>query len=161
MTDQVQQLKPGAIVKAVFYILGLAALVYGFNAFLDAKIDGRLRSPVVTKQIAEQVRPFLIFSGTGVVLVDNGAMPYLENLEVLTNAANRIPQSVIVTPKQYLAHAPLITGIDQVGAVARGQRGPGISWVYGFEWSFVMEPGVAPVNLTTAKQDRYRLEIIK
>lgn len=161
MNEQHQQLKPGTIVKAVFYILSLAVFVYGFNAFLDVKIDSRLRNPVVTKQIAEQVRPFLIFSGTGVVLVDNGAMSYLENLEVVTNTTGRIPRNVILTPKQYLAHAPLITGIDQVGTVARGERGPGISWIYSLEWSFVMEPGAAPENRTTAKQDRYRLEIIK
>jgi hypothetical protein len=37
MNEVKQSITPGAVVKAVFYILGLAALVYGFNAFLDAE----------------------------------------------------------------------------------------------------------------------------
>ena len=162
MMDQSQQkIKPVTIIMAVSAILGLVVLVYGFDTYLDSKINGQLKNPVVIKQIAEQVRPFLIFSGTGVVLVDNGAMQYLDNLDVVREGTARIPKSVILTPKNYMTHAPLITGIDQMGIVARGQRGYGISWIYNFKYSVVFEPGMAPEDITSAEQDRYRLEIIK
>lgn len=161
MADETKQLTPWAIVKAFFYVMGLAAMVYAFNAFLDAKIEKRLNDPMITRRIAKQVRPFAIFSGTGTILVDNGAMEYVANLRIQTNGTSRIPEKVIVVPKRYMAHAPLITAIDQVGAVARPKRGSGLTWEYTFDAAYILEPGIGPEKKTTAEDDRYRLEIIE
>ena len=161
MTEENERPASWNIVKALSCIVGLVVMFYALNAILDDKIDKRLNDPTVTKRIAEQVRPFAIFSGTGTVLVDNGAMEYVADLTLKTDGTSRIPAKVIVVPKHYMAHAPLITAIDQIGAVARPKRGKGVTWEYTFAVAFVLEPGIGPEDRTTAEDDRYRLEIIK
>jgi hypothetical protein len=161
MKDETNRFTPWAIVKGFFYVIGLAAMVYAFNAFLDAKIEKRLNDPLVTRRIAKLIRPFAIFSGTGTILVDNGAMEYVADLRIQSNGTSRIPEKVILVPKRYMAHAPLITAIDQVGAVARPTRGSGLTWEYTFDAAYIMEPGIGPEKKTTAQDDRYRMEIIE
>jgi hypothetical protein len=160
LADSRKPITAGVLVKGIFYVLGLAGLVYGFNAFLDDKIERRINDPTATAKIAKGIRPFLIFSGTGIVLADNGALEHIQDLKVETTDNTRVPQKVVITPKRFLHYPPLITGIDQVGTVALPKRGVALSWEYTFETAFVLEPGLGPQQKTKKDQDRYRLEII-
>lgn len=48
------------------------------------------------------------------MLIDLGALEYIDPPVVVSTKGNPIPEKVIVTPKAYMAHAPLITGIDKL-----------------------------------------------
>jgi len=161
MADEIKRFTTWTIVKALFSVVAIGAAVYGFNDWIDNKIEKHLNDPLIIRKITQQVQPFAIFSGTGTILVDKGAMDHVADLIVQSNKAKRIPEKVIIMPKRYMAHAPLITAIDQVGAVSRGKRGNGLRWIYTFDTAFILEPGFGPDKKTTAENDRYRLEIIE
>jgi hypothetical protein len=161
MAQETTKITTWTIVKAIGVIIAIVATFYSIDTYITIKIEKRLNDPMVTRRIAKQVRPFAIFSGTGTILVDNGAMEYLADLTIQNDAARRIPEKVIVVPKRYMAHAPLITAIDQPGTVVRPKRRTGLTWEYTFHTAYVLEPGVAPDKKTTAEDDRYRLEIIQ
>lgn len=147
------------IIKTIGIILGLILSLLAFNAFIDSKIESRFNDPIIISRIAKQIRPFLIFSGTGAILVDSGAKEYIVSLKIIPDSKSRIPEKIIVEPKQHMANAPLITPIDQISAVALPKRGTGVTWEYTFNYTYVME-NEGPKGPTTAHDDRYRLEII-
>ena len=89
VADDNKRITTWTIVKAFFSIIALAAMFYSFNAYIDNKIEKRLNDPAVSKRIAKQVRPFTIFSGTGTIIIDNGAMEYLANLTIKNSGASR------------------------------------------------------------------------
>ncbi|ODS32284.1 MAG: hypothetical protein SCARUB_02586 [Candidatus Scalindua rubra] len=165
--------------KKVFQTVGATAVViialfggyYAVNNFVDKKIekavadvDAKIQASVNSEEFVKKaqagVRPFLIFDARGKVLIDLGALEYIDPPVVVSTEGNPIPEKVIVTPKAYMAHAPLITGIDQVGAVAKATRGQGLNWKYTFEATYVMTGDIDP-ETQLQKRSRFRLEILK
>lgn len=130
-----------------------------FNSIIDNKIEKAVNSEAFVKKVQTGVRPFLIFDARGKVLIDLGALEHIDPPVIISTKDNPIPKKVIVTPKEYMAHAPLITGIDQV-AVVFEVRGQGLTWEYTFEATYVMTGDVDP-ETQLQKRSRFRLEIMK
>ena len=93
--------------------IGLLGAYHTVNSFVDSKIEKAVNSEAFVKKVQTGVRPFLIFDASGKVLIDLGALEHIDPPVVISTKDNPIPEKVIVTPKEYMAHAPLITGIDQ------------------------------------------------
>ncbi len=161
------------IAAGAIAVVGITLLVgyHGINSFVDkkiekavadvdAKIQASVNSDEFIKKAQAGVRPFLIFDARGKVLIDLGALEYIDPPVVVSTKGNPIPEKVIVTSKAYMAHAPLITGIDQVGAVAKATRGQGLNWEYTFEATYVMTGDIDP-ETQLQKRSRFRLEILK
>lgn len=152
-------------------IIALLAAYHAVNDFVDNKIekavsdvDKKIQTSVNNEEFVKKaqagVRPFLIFDARGEVILDLGALEHIDPPIVVSTKGNPIPEKVIVTPKAYMAHAPLITGIDQVGAVAHAARGQGLTWEYRFEATYVMTGDIDP-ETQLQKRSRFRLEIMK
>ena len=142
-----------SIISAVVVILGA---VYGIPAFIDARINKIVQGDDYVRRIAKEVRPSVIFDSHGSILANQGAMEYLDNIEVITNKPSGLllafPEKIIVKPKQFLAQAPLLTLIDSGPAVVdRVERGEKFDWVYTFDDTEGMGRGYY----------RFRLEVFR
>ncbi len=109
-------------------------------------------------------RPYVIFDAT-TIHKDGGAMEYLEEIEVEVTGQtykNVKPEEVhdyqleiTITPKQYLAHAPLIESLGGLRSmiIYDGKRGTKYQWVY-----TVL---VRPPYGGDIKTQKFRLEILR
>ena len=148
----------GAIIAAI-------AAIAGVNSCLDSRIERVVNDEQFIRRISSQVRPYVIFDVNESILTDGGAMEYLEEIKVeVTGQAweNVKPEEVhddqleiTITPKQYLAHAPLIESIGGPRNIDiyDGKRGTKYQWVY-----TVL---VRPPYGGDIKTQKFRLEILR
>jgi len=157
MSDKISALKTVKVVLAIIVsIVTVVAAIYGFEAFIDSRIERVVNGEQFIRKVSSYVRPFVIFDGEGAVLVDGGACEYLEKLEVLEGKkdGNIIPVKITVTPKHHLAYPPLI---EKLGAghfmdSPNPKRGTGHQWIYECE---VLHWENDPIPA------RFRLEILQ
>jgi hypothetical protein len=123
----------------VLKILYVGVFLLGCYSTLQVWIDARVRAVVgsddYVRRIAFQVRPSVIFDSNGAILIDQGAMEDIENIEVVPRADGQgvlknFPLKIIVHPKKYLAHAPLLSCIGPVLVVIEPVRGKKFDWEY-------------------------------
>jgi len=155
-------------VKAFMVIVGaiiaaIAALA-GINSYLDSRIERVVNDEQFIRRVSSQVRPYVIFDAT-TIHKDGGAMEYLEEIEVEVTGQtykNVNPEEVhdyqleiTITPKQYLAHAPLIEPLGGVRSmiIYDGERSTKYQWVY-----TVL---VRPPYGGDIKTQKFRLEILR
>lgn len=151
--NKTERITPKTIFATLISIAGVIGLVYGFNTFIDKKIASKMNDPEFVRQIATHVRPSVIFNSKGTILIDMGAMQYLDSISVEPTSVADLPNKIVVKPKQYMSHAPLLTLVDPISTVVEETRGAGITWVYTFkQW----------MRSVTEELDtvRFRLEII-
>jgi hypothetical protein len=105
-----------------------------------------------------------VFDAKGTIHYDGGAMEYLAKIEVQKSGTvtydggkewyvNEL--EIVVTPKQYLSHAPLI---EPLGGQANmriydGERGEGYEWVY--------QVLIRPPYIKNIETQKFKLEILK
>ena len=128
------------VVKAVVVITALASLIFGVPAFIDSRIDQRISNPDYIRQVASHVRPSLVFDATGSILIDLGAVQYIDNITTadvhpIGSAPQfRFPSEIIVSPKQHLVHPPRISSFDAVQFEVVVERGHRFDWKYNLKW---------------------------
>ena len=117
----------------ILIFVALAGAFYGVPTFIDKRIDAKLNDPSVTRRIALAARPEMIIDDTGTVLMDHGAMDYLANVEVVKEHKDQfVPDKIIITPRRYMAIAPLVTPVD--GSFRTSvNRGSKLDWVVTFD----------------------------
>ena len=72
----------------------------------------------------------MIIDAKGAVLVDLGAMDFFADIKVEPNAKDpSVAGKITLTPKAYMAHAPLITGIDATMLEVVAERGAKLDWI--------------------------------
>jgi hypothetical protein len=92
-------------------LLGVAALFFSLDAFVDTRISYKLRDPEVVRKIAYLIRPSLIFDQNGNFVIDNGAGQFIKDISVEKNQKGEV-QKVIVSPKESLNIQPLLTCLN-------------------------------------------------
>ena len=139
------------IVKAFFAILAMIMVMTGFNAYIDHRIETTIKNPEYLRKIASHVRLAIIFNSNGSIINDQGGMQYIEKIEITPRTNSHIPIKIILTPKQVLKSAPILTAVDPAMFDTKTERGKNSNWVYTLEIkgsNFPME------------SCRFRLEII-
>ena len=162
MTDEYQKESRKAFkpfLSLVMAILTAAGLIFGLAVavprFVDSRVESKIHDEQFIRQVASQVRPFVIFDDKGSILVDGGACESLEHIDVSTGKPEGTTSvKIVVTPKYHLPYAPLV---EKLGAgrfihSPETKRGPGHQWIYDFE---VVHWEDDPVPL------RFRLEILR
>lgn len=152
--------KPASTVVSMTTILQIAGLVgvlYGCMRFIDSRIEHAINDEQLIKKIASHVRPYVVFDENGSVLVDGGAMQYLEEIEVGKLTEDDFTIEVTVTPKDHLANAPLIEALSKYEIFAVPERGRGHQWIYKMRIEVVRDSGRGE-HLQPA---RFRLEILR
>lgn len=142
------------IVVEVFSVLVLlVGGIYGLTSFIDSRIKSVVTDESYVRRIASEVRPSVIFDSKGSILFDQGAMRYLDEIEVVggTNFLQNFPVRIVLKPKQYLPQPPLLTCLEDISLVVKPERGPKFDWVYPLETSGGTE---LPVY-------RFRMEILQ
>ncbi|MFC1461403.1 hypothetical protein ACFLQR_02670 [Verrucomicrobiota bacterium] len=105
MTDTAKPVRAWNIVKAVFVLLGLVAVVYAGLHFVDSRIEKKLEDPALIQSIVSKLRP--------AVLTDMGATDHAKNLQVV-NRPLPLPERVIDSRDTRPTNAPLISPIAPV-----------------------------------------------
>ena len=150
-----------AFVAAIAVILGAGFAVY---QLIDSRIEQAINDEQFIRRVSSHVRPYVIFDAT-TIHKDGGAMEYLEEIEVEVTGqsyTNTNPEEkhddqleITITPKEYLAYAPLIEPLGGLRSmiIYDGKRGSKYQWVY-----TVL---VRPPYGGDIKTQKFRLEILR
>ena len=142
-----------SIFKASFAIVGALVSLFGFNYYVDYRIERLTQNPEFLRKLSDTVRPSCIFNNKGSVLVDRGAMSHLDGIDVLQPIkSSEAPPKIVVHPKRPFARAPLLwTTSPVVMQVLSVERGTKFDWVYSLNY-LVPGAGEAPIQ--------YQLELL-
>jgi hypothetical protein len=93
----------------------------------------------------------MIIDQKGTVEIDRGAMDYIADIKVTPNP--NIPvlaDTVLITPKRYMSHPPLVTAVDPAFMHTDPERGQKLDWIIKLHYGSHNDPG----------PNRLRIEII-
>jgi hypothetical protein len=150
-------MQPWAVISTIVGIIALMVTIFiQTNSSIDRKIDAKLKDPEFIQMIVREARlPSLIFDNHGSVLLDQGAMRFIEAIDVELSKGDVYPKvypvQIIIHPKQHLPFAPLLTTLDVDLANISSARGKKYDWIYTIEY--------ISTN-SDRKTLRYRLELI-
>jgi hypothetical protein len=132
-------------------VLTLAAL-YGVYSYVDWRIEKKINDPEFVRNISSNIRPSVVFDSNESVGIDIGAMQFIEKIKIIPSDDPRFPKEIIVSPKEYLAHAPFLTALDETEFFIKVERGKKFDWVYQLALS---------KHFDDIKKTRFRLEIVR
>lgn len=143
-------------------LVAIVALLFTITSYLisslDKKMEEKISDPNFIKQLAKEIRlPFLIFDENNVVLSDVGGYELLESFEIIKNEKGDISE-IRITPKSYLATAPILEIIGTNMNFLEPKRIENISWL------FEVDTGYGGFLVTESYKDpirKFRLTIIK
>ncbi len=143
--------------KIVAAIITLLIGLYALNYYIENIVVRKINDPEFVNKISEKVkRPIVIFDQNSSILVDNGAMKFIDNIKVVLNNQNKQPEKIIVSPSRHLNTAPVLESLDN-DFVIESKRGDKFDWIYELSSidHMVLESSAEPKELK-----RFRLEII-
>lgn len=146
---------PQTVLKVLGVAGALIGTVYGFNSFLDTKIEAKMSDPVFLMELARSQRPSMVFDENGTVLSDFGAMRLLRDFDVALTEDKKA-WLVKLTPLEFLGVEPLVESLDN-DAVIKARRGKGLEWLIEIHplSSLLLAESPEPGPL------RFRLEILR
>ncbi len=147
-------MQPWAVISTTVGIIALMVTIFiQTNSSIDKKIIEKLKDPAFIQLVAKEVKlPFVIFDNKGSVLVDQGAMRFIENIDVeIDKKEHPYPSQITIHPKQHLSYAPLLMPLDSDLANISTSRGKKYDWVYKLDYF---------MTNNERKTLRYRLELI-
>jgi len=151
------KISASTIMKTIVLIIAVVSGIYGSIHFIDVRIEHAINDEQFIRRVSSHVRPYVIFDANSSILVDGGAMQYLEKIEVEkgTEDGALIPVKIVVTPTRHLAYPPLIEklGAGRLIHTPNPKRGAGHQWIYDELEVVHWESDKTPV--------RFRLEILK
>lgn len=150
--------------EALKYVAALLIVVFGIvggfyflHSYVVGVVEDRIKEPEFISKVAEEIRKSTaIFDQNESILIDDGAMKYIESIEVRIGDGNE-PDRIVVSPNLHLQVAPLLESLD-VDFYIEAKRGEKFDWVYtlGSIQRMVLESSADP-----PAQKRFRLEIIR
>ncbi len=152
MGDEKRKISAVEILKAVGVIVAIIASFYGVFRYIDWRIDQKINSSEFIRKIASNIHPSVIFDSRVSIEIDMGAMQFIENIKVIPSNDPRFPKKIVVSPKEYLAHAPLLTPLGGAEFNIEAERGTKFDWVYQLSISSYSD---------SIKKSRFRLEVVR
>ncbi len=146
-----------ALLTALATLFAIIAGLYALPKVIDSHIDKAINNTEFIRKIASHVRPYMIIDSKGSVLVDDGAMQYLQRPPLIKHdAEDENRYNIVLTPKNFLAHPPLIEMMRPFVGYTKSERGSGLDWHYesyiGISVGEEIEPEPVP---------KFRIEIIR
>ena len=117
--DLIKTVKSNPFFAFVGAIAAVVVAVYGFNVYVDSRVEKAVMDETFLRKLSARVRPYCIFNEKGAILVDGGAMDFLDSIDAGKIPDGMVPEKLVVTPKRYMSHAPLISLLDS--AILRGK----------------------------------------
>lgn len=154
-------LKEGAkIALWVITILAVTAiaLIGGYHAvinYVDKRIEDKINDQRFINKMAQNIRPSAVFDENDSILADMGAMTFINDIKVNKRGNNQL--EIIISPKEFLGIAPILSSIDsnyEIGAPKRGNK---------YDWVYRLNGVVHWVNEAsgTVGLHRFRIEVVK
>ncbi len=119
-----------AILVGSFTIIGVMVTVaLLLSSSINSRIEEKVNDPNFIRKIASEIRlPFLIFDEEKRYLYDDGALDIIENIEIVRDG--RDIKQIVITPKRFLAVAPIMESLDPEVQFEDPERGKGLNWIY-------------------------------
>ncbi|MBW8042278.1 MAG: hypothetical protein FVQ85_20080 [Planctomycetes bacterium] len=127
-TKMPDKISVSTIMKTMVLIFAVLSGIYGSIRFIDSRIEKIVNDEQFIRKVASYVRPYITFDENESILIDGGAMQHLESIPKVSKKDKNY--QIIITPKDYLAHAPLIEtfGLSRYDILSK--RGRGFQWIY-------------------------------
>jgi len=145
------------LLKNIGMILGVIVSILVVIGLMDKRIENKLHDPEFISKVADEVKlPFVIFDENNSVVVDNGAMNIIEKISINRKDRRNISE-IIITPKKYLAIAPILESLDSKIEFQDPIRGNKFDFIYKR-----VEGTVTWVNnyASTPPKSKFRLQVI-
>ena len=115
-------------------VVGVIALMFAIfiqlNSSIDKKIEIKLKDPEFIRMVANEVRlPFVVFDENNSIIIDNGAMNHIEKIKIKKEDRLEVSE-IIISPKKYLAVAPILENLDAYMAFENPIRGDKFDLIY-------------------------------
>jgi len=153
----IKSIMENVIVKGVIYLVAFVLALIALNVYVEGIVEKKISEPDMIEKVKAQIRPMVVFNQNESILVDTGGMQYIESIRVILDQEKDTPEEIIITPKIYLAVAPILESFDD-DFVITSERGKEFQWIYKLgainRMSFEDSATRSGVN-------RFRLEIIK
>lgn len=122
--------------SVIIVVAGCVGVIWGACKFIDYRVESIVSTDEFKNEVAQRVRPYMVLGPQGEVLLDRGAMTFLqgppevksidEGKDTVLGLGNLM---VTVKPKEYLAIAPLLEFVSSHNGTAQAERGKGLEWV--------------------------------
>jgi hypothetical protein len=116
------------VMEFLLAIFSIIIILYGIVKFIDSRISKKLVDAEFVKSIAHLLRPFAIFNEKGTVIVDRGAMSFIDDIEITIE--KKLPQQIKLKLKKYMATAPILLSLDTDMLTIKEMRGNKFDWIY-------------------------------
>ena len=141
-----------AIATAAAVIAGLVAAFYSVQAWVEGRVEAKISDPGFLAKLSDRVRPDLIIDNHGSILVDRGAMEYIDDISVTSKADPDFGEFIgklVITPKKFMALPPLVSAADGSTYAITSKRGVGLKWEFELSYALVDagEKGPHPVRV--------------
>ena len=142
-----------AIILSFGSIIGIFISFTALQTFIDSRINTFVNNHEFIRKVAKNVRPMLVFDSNGAILIDNGALEYIDKIEVVPNPG-QLPSKIILHPKQFLSTIPILTSFsDRLIESIESKRSDNISISYLLKYRIHYGLKGGPIM-------KYRLEIL-
>ena len=146
------------ITDVVGFLIAIIVAVLGFvgiPSWIESVVEEKLDDPERVSLLASKIRPELFLNYQGSVTLDRGALDYIEDIEIEWTEEEGEEQKeiskLIITPKEYMGNAPLVTSTNGSVYDLRTERGSFKEWIIIFEKSY---------QVGTQQEDVLRIEIL-
>ena len=120
------------VLKFVIAGISIIGSIYGFAKFIDSRISKKLGDAEFVRGIAQILRPYAIFNERGEVVVDRGAMSFIEDIEITMDG--QLPKEITLKLKEHKATAPVLLPLDNDMCTIKERRGKKFDWIYSIEY---------------------------
>ena len=141
---------------ALVTVITLFGGIYGFQFVVEKMVDNRLQDPAVLQELANQIRPALIFDQTGKTVSNLGAFGFIRRLEVSREEGTQ-RFVVLISFNEYFAAPPNLECMDSICTIEVEREGLGSDWR--FEVEVVQLLAITETSLP--EPSRFRLEIVR
>jgi hypothetical protein len=151
-------MNPWSIVSTIVGILALifAAFIH-FNSSIDKKIENKFKDPEFISKVADEVKlPFVIFDENNTIVVDNGAMNIIDKISINKKDHGDISE-IIITPKKYLAIAPILESLDPKIEFQDPIRGNKFDFIYKKAYKAIVWTNT---YASTPPKSKFRIQVI-
>ena len=121
------------ILQLIIAGIGIIGGIYGFTKYIDSRITKKLGDSEFVRGIAQLLRPYAIFNEKNAIIVDRGAMSFIENIKISKNK-NNLPDKIILKLKSHQATAPILISLDNDMCTIKEERGEKFEWVYNIQY---------------------------
>jgi hypothetical protein len=107
--------------------------------FFAMRLDKRLRDPAFLDSLASRIRPELVFSERGSILVDRGGVAFLASKTIEIISGNAIsedaPKTIIIRVNRVLKLPPILTPMNPEIVYIATHREGGTDWRFEINYS--------------------------